>query len=130
MDNMQVYQINVKRHEAEVFLDAIQSHLAVQGYKVKVHIHEPPQQMEIFEFAKGEVILSVEVDRREMQNTVVRFGSADVDPNAIVVKVISKLCTELAVTFVRPLAEHLDRGLLEASFGRTIEDFVAGRKAG
>lgn len=103
MSDDKSYELTVRNGEAEYFIDALQSYLEEIGFDVKVHLHEPPNQMEIFEFARDEETLSVEINRHEMDACLLRMTSESLDPRPLVMDVLSRLCAGLVSTFIRPM---------------------------
>ena len=130
MDELNVYEVEVKMHEAEHFLSVIQSLLEKEGYETKVHLHEPPQQMEIFEFVREEEILSVQIDRMALDKCVIRASSEEVDPRSLVLRVICVICTDLVANFLKPMAGEVDREKLEVNIGKYLEELVSRKRKG
>ena len=125
MDNPNVYEIETGWEKVESLLNILLAQLEKAGYEEKLHIHEPPQQVEIFEFIRSGKILSIELDRRSIDRCLFRLSSDRIDPNRIIIRALSGLCAELVATFLQPLAGRMSRRDLERSFADEIRK-IAG----
>ncbi len=118
------YEVRVSNGEAEYFIDVAQSYLEEQGFEVKVHLHEPPNQMEIFEFARGEETLSLEINRHEMDACMIRMTSLDIAPDPLVLDIISELCAGLVSTFVKPMLGTREGDNLQARIRAGLKEIL------
>ncbi len=130
MNDLYEYEVEVKTHEAEYFLSVIESLLEKEGYVPEVHLHEPPQHMEIIEFVKEGNILSVQIDRMALDRCAVRVCSEEVDLRSIVLTVIRILCSDLIEDFMVPIAGKVDRGKLEDKIGRYLKELADRKRKG
>ncbi len=125
MDKLHVYEVEVERIDIEPFVDELISLLKRDKYEEKVHLHEPQQNAEIFEFTRKEKILSIEIDRRSLNKTVFRISSPDVNPRTIVIRALSRLCADLIAIFIRPMAGRVSKKVLDEQVGRHLEEIIA-----
>jgi hypothetical protein len=130
MNDLYEYEVEAKAHEAEYFMSVIESLLEKDGYVPEVHLHEPPQHMEIIEFVKEEKILSVQIDRIALDKCAVRVCSEEVDPRSIVLMTIRVLCSNLIANFMKPIAGKVDRGKLEDKIGKFLKELADRKRKG
>jgi hypothetical protein len=130
MDELKIYEVKVERIDIEPFLDELRDILKKDKYEETVHLHEPKQSEEIFEFTRKEKILSVEIDRRSLNRTIFRISSSDVDPHNIIIKVLSRLCADLIATFIRPVAGRVSKKDLNDHLKKHLEELITRHKKG
>jgi len=128
MSEAMVYEIDVRSDEAEQFLDVATSHLERAGFEVKVHLHEPPHQMEILEFAREEEVVSVEINRHEMDACSVKVSSPGLDPHPLVLDIVSELCATIVSTFVKPIVGKRAGESLEKRVKAGLKDIIESCK--
>ena len=129
MNHGKVYEIKAPSDQIDPFLSRLTAYLERSGYEERVHLHEPPQQEEILQFGREGAIISIEADRQSLEESVFRISSETVDPESIVLEVLSDLCADLVATFVRPIAAGVDRGELDALFKREIEGYIERKRS-
>ncbi len=118
------YEATVSNGEAEYFINVAQSYLEQQGFEVNVHLHEPPNQMEIFEFSRGEETLSLEINRHEMDACIIKMTSPEIAPGPLVLDIISELCAGLVSTFVKPMLGTREGDNLQARIRAGLKEIL------
>jgi hypothetical protein len=118
------YSIRARTTDIEPFLELLRRELEAEGWQERVHLHEPPHPAEIFEFEKDGEILSVEIDRHEMDECEFRLTASESDPNLFVLRVLSGLCADLIATFIGPVIGRVDRDSLIDVIRSRLEELV------
>ncbi len=125
MDKLNVYEIEADCEIVESLLGTLLAYLKKAGFNETLHVHEPPRQVEVFEFSRSEKILSVEIDRQSIDACTFRLTSSTIEPKTMVVKALARLCADLVATFIRPIAGRVGRRELERHFSDEIEGLIA-----
>jgi hypothetical protein len=125
MKTSRVYEIEAKTSEIEPVLDLLHRELNRRGYRDKVHLHEPRSRSEILELEKNGKIVSVEIDRREIERCHFRVTASGIDLNAIMVRIVSRHCANLIAAFISPIAGRVNREELSGSIRSRIDELIA-----